>query len=130
MQFEKTHQEFASVDMHSGWSLPPGYSPESGAAHKILSGGLDELSQRGFRTRLLRLPAGFHNGEPFVHTYWEEVFLVSGDLWVGNDAQGHGGEEFRPFTFACRPPATFHGPFKSIGGCLLLEMHYFGSTDH
>jgi hypothetical protein len=29
---------------------------------------------------------------PFVHEYWEEVFLVSGDLVCGSDAQGKGGE--------------------------------------
>ena len=62
-----------------------------------------------------------------MHEYWEEVFLISGDLWVGNDAAGRGGERFSPFTYACRPPGTFHGPFKSEGGCLLLEMHYFES---
>jgi len=28
-------------------------------------------------------------------------------------------------TYACRPPGAHHGPFKSINGCMLLEMHYF-----
>jgi hypothetical protein len=37
-----------------------------------------------------------------VHDYWEEVFLLSGDLTVGNDTQGNGGEAFAPFTYACR----------------------------
>lgn len=63
--------------------------------------------------------------EPFVHEYWEEVYLVAGDLTVGNDVDGNGGESFRPYTYACRPPGAYHGPFKSAHGCLLLEVHYF-----
>jgi hypothetical protein len=26
----------------------------------------------------------------------------------------------------CRPPGAVHGPYKSTGGCLLLEVHYYG----
>ena len=63
--------------------------------------------------------------EPFVHDYWEEVFQISGDLIVGNDAQGNGGEPFPPNTYACRPPGAYHGPFKSEKGCMLLEIHYY-----
>jgi hypothetical protein len=122
---DKLHTEFATVDMVAGWEVPPGYEPQSGAQHKILSGTLDERAGLGFRTRLLRFPAGFHTTAPFVHEYWEEVFLVQGDLWVGNDAGGRGGERFDPFTYACRPPGTPHGPFKSVTGCLLLELHYY-----
>jgi hypothetical protein len=32
------------------------------------------------------------------------VYLMSGDLIVGNDAHGKGGEPFRAPTYACRPP--------------------------
>jgi hypothetical protein len=60
-----------------------------------------------------------------VHDYWEEVYLVSGDLIVGSDRSGKGGTRFGPHTYACRPPGTLHGPFKSDAGCLLLEMHYY-----
>ena len=125
MQFHKHHQEFARIDLAAGWELPPGYEPGSGAGQKILSGSLDERAGTGFRTRLLRFPPGFHTSAPFVHPYWEEVVLLAGDLWVGNDAQGQGGEEFGPLTYACRPPGILHGPFKSVGGCLLLESHYY-----
>ena len=128
MHIRKAHQEFAPVDRHHGWELPPGYAPDSGAAQKILSGSLDEAAGAGLRTRLLRFPPGFHTSAPFVHTYWEEVLLLEGDLWVGNDASGRGGEEFHPLTYACRPPGVFHGPFKSVAGCLLLECHYFARS--
>lgn len=120
----KEHKEFYSVDMDSGWEVPPGYP--QGIEQKILSGALDEVGGAGTRTRLLRFKPGIFTTKPFVHDYWEEVYLVSGDLTVGNDAQGQGGEPFQPNTYACRPPGAFHGPFKSEGGCVLLEIHYYG----
>ena len=75
--------------------------------------------------RLLRFRPGVCTTKPFVHDYWEEVYLVSGDLTVGNDANGEGGTAFEPNTYACRPPGAEHGPFKSETGCLLFEIHYY-----
>jgi hypothetical protein len=123
MGVNKEHKEFHAVDMSTGWETPAGYP--AGIQQKILSGALDEKTNRGSRTRLLRFDAGTYTTTPFVHVYWEEVFLVSGDLTVGNDEAGNGGESFAPFTYACRPPGAVHGPFKSEKGCLLLEIHYF-----
>jgi hypothetical protein len=73
----------------------------------------------------LRFQPGVYTTAPFVHDYWEEVFLVEGDLTVGNDDAGNGGENFHAGTYACRPPGAVHGPFKSNGGCLLLESHSY-----
>ena len=123
MAINKEHTEFYSVDMADGWATPAGY-PE-GMKQKILSGALDEEAKFGTRTRLLRFEPGVFSKVPFVHDYWEEVYLVSGDLTVGNDEDGNGGESFAPNTYACRPPGAYHGPFKSEGGCLLLEIHYY-----
>jgi hypothetical protein len=123
MPVNKEHDEFYALDLDEGWEVPAGY-PE-GIKQKILSGGLDEDQRHGSRTRLLRFDPGVFTTAPFVHEYWEEVYLVSGDLTVGNDEQGDGGESFAPHTYACRPPGAYHGPFKSEGGCLLLEIHYF-----
>ncbi len=123
MPIEKPHLEFFTPDLTAGWSVPPGY-PE-GLEHKILAGSLDEKGRRGSRTRLLRFQPGVYTTAPFVHTYWEEVYLLSGDLTVGNDETGAGGTPFEPGTYACRPPGAKHGPFKSNTGCLLFELHYF-----
>lgn len=123
MPVNKEHDEFYAVDLDSGWETLPGY-PE-GIQQKVLAGALDEDGKRGTRTRLLRFEPGVFTTAPFVHEYWEEVYLVSGDLTVGNDANGNGGEAFAPNTYACRPPGASHGPFKSEAGCLLLEIHYF-----
>jgi len=123
MPIDKPHLEFHAVDMNEGWQTPAGYP--AGIEQKILAGALDEAGRRGSRTRLLRFAPGVFTTAPFVHDYWEEVYLVEGDLTVGNDAEGRGGHSYAPGTYACRPPGAVHGPFKSEAGCLLLEIHYY-----
>ncbi|HVL71356.1 MAG TPA: cupin [Beijerinckiaceae bacterium] len=124
MKIDKEHKEFHAVDLADGWETPPGYP--AGIQQKILAGRLDEANRTGNRSRLLRFAPGVYTTKPFVHDYWEEVYLISGDLIVGNDERGEGGEAFSPNTYACRPPGAYHGPFKSKGGCLLFEIHYYG----
>lgn len=119
----KPHLEFFNVDMDEGWETPPGYP--SGIKQKILVSDLDEDKKTGGRTRLLTIGPGVFTTEPFVHDHWEEVYMLDGDLIVGNDAQGNGGEKFTGPTYACRPPGAPHGPFKSDGGCLMYEIHYY-----
>jgi hypothetical protein len=129
MKIAKKHMEFFPVEMGSdGWEVPPGYP--KGIEQKILSGDLDESRKEGFRTRLLRFQPGVYTTRPFVHDYWEEVYLVQGDLTVGNDEQGRGGSSFGPNTYACRPAGAFHGPFKSEHGCVLLELHYYHDDEN
>ena len=126
MAIHKEHKEFYTVDLNKGWETIPGYPPQ--IQQQILAGSLDEKNKKGFRTRHLRFEPGVYTTDPFVHDYWEEVYLVSGDLIVGNDKQGKGGTKFGPNTYACRPPGTYHGPFKSDTGCLLLELHYYDES--
>lgn len=121
------HIEFSPVDLGpEGWTLPAGYPENALAAEKVLSGSLDEIRKTGTRTRLLRFGPGFRTTRPFVHEYWEEVFLLSGDMTVGADAGGRGGQRFEGYTYAIRPPGVLHGPFASEKGALLLEVHYYG----
>lgn len=128
MPINKQHKEFYGIDIHGtdGWAPPPGY-PEQ-IKQKVLTGELDEVNKTGARTRFLRFEPGVYTTAPFVHDYWEEVFLVEGDLTVGNDAKGEGGTPFTGPTYACRPPGAHHGPFKSNGGCVLLEIHYYDES--
>ena len=123
MAVTKAHDEFHALDLGTGWERLVGYP--AGIQQKILSGALDEINRKGSRTRLLRFEPGVFTTKPFVHDYWEEVFLLTGDLVVGNDANGQGGTSFLPFTYACRPPGAPHGPFRSDQGCLLYETHYY-----
>ena len=123
MPVPKVHMEFHPVDMAEGWHVPPGYPP--GLEQKILSGSLDESAGSGHRTRLLRIKPGAFTSKPFVHDYWEEVYLLDGDLIVGDAASGGAVQTFASGTYACRPPGIQHGPFRSEKGCLLIEMHYY-----
>jgi hypothetical protein len=124
MTITKEHLEFHALDLAAGWHVPAGYP--TGIEQKILSGSLDESAGSGSRTRLLRFQPGVFTTKPFIHDYWEEVYLLDGDLSVGTDANGQGGTSFLSPTYACRPPQTPHGPFSSRGGCLLLEVHFYG----
>jgi hypothetical protein len=112
--------------MNEGWHTPAGYP--AGIKQKILASDLDEARKMGSRSRLLKFDPGVYTTVPFVHDHWEEVYLMSGDLIVGNDAEGRGGERFAAPTYACRPPGVHHGPFKSEKGCLLFEMHYYDES--
>jgi hypothetical protein len=128
MPFNKPHLEFFALDMNSGWETPPGYP--TGIKQKILASDLNEKAKTGSRSRILRFDPGVFTTDPFVHDHWEEVFLFSGDLTVGNDKNGNGGEPFNPLTYACRPPGAYHGPFKSEKGCMLFEIHYYDETQN
>jgi hypothetical protein len=108
----KPHLEFFPIDMNKGWASPPGYPV--GIQQKILTSDLDETNKTGSRTRLLRFAPGEYTTAPFVHDHWEEVYLMSGDLIVGNDANGNGGERLwhRPMP-AVRPArCTAHSSRK------------------
>ena len=126
MGYNKGHLEFHGLDMNEGFHNVPGYP--WGFSEKILAGTLDEKNKVGNRTRILKIEAGAFSTVPFVHEYWEEVFLVSGDLICGSDDKGQGGESFESPTYACRPPGAWHGPFKSVRGCMLYEIHYYDES--
>ena len=114
---------FSKLDIEDGWELAPGAGP--GIEMKMLSGYLDEDKKFGVRTRLIRFLPGSFNTEVFVHDYWEEVYMIKGSITLGNDE----GENLKITTqspaYACRPPGTNHGPFRSDEGCLFLEIQYY-----
>ena len=127
MGIGKPHLEFKKLDMDEGWETPPGYPP--GMQQKVLTSDLDEEGKTGSRSRFLRILPGTYSTEPFIHDHWEEVYLCEGDLIVGNDINGEGGEKFYAPTYACRPPGAYHGPFKSDEGCVMFELHYYYKPD-
>ena len=81
MAIEKEHLEFVVPDLDEGWATPPGYP--DGIKQKVLAGKIDDDAKTGSRTRLLRFDPGVYTTVPFVHEHWEEVYVLSGDLWVG-----------------------------------------------
>ena len=123
----KPHLEFVKLDLDEGWVTPEGYP--TCFTHRILTADIDENTKLGSRSRLMRLEAGAFTKAPFVHNHWEEVYLLEGDLIVGNDENGEGGEQFFAPTYACRPPGAVHGPFKSETGCTMFELHYYDPRD-
>ena len=48
---------------------------------------------------------GIFTTKPFINEYWEEVYLVSGDLIVGNDENGEQGKQFLPTRMRASRPA-------------------------
>jgi len=126
MPVNKAHFEFSALDLKcANWTLPEGYAEGALAEEWILSGALDHQAKSGSRTRLLRFRPGFKTYEPFTHDYWEEVFLLEGDMTVGAAGRGDTVQRFEGYTYAVRPPGVPHGPFASDQGALLLEIHYF-----
>ena len=120
---QKPHIESTKISSNQDWRTPEGYP--SGIEQRILASDIDEKNKTGSRSRLLRFQPGVFTTTQFIHDHWEEVYLVSGDLIVGNDKEGNGGEKFAGSTYACRPPGAYHGPFKSDTGCVLFELHYY-----
>jgi len=125
----KPHREFFRIaegfaqNGGTAWVAVPGFVGR--IEEQILADNLDPATRTGSRTRLARWQPGASMAAPVIHDFNEEVFIVSGDLVVGCDAQGQGGERFDAYTFACRPPQVWHGPFTSIGGCVMLEFQYY-----
>jgi hypothetical protein len=126
----KPHREFFRIAMDAAatasgdrWTPVPGY--EGWIEELVLADNLDAAACRGSRTRRARWRPGTLLPQPVVHDFNEEVFIVSGDLVVGCDAHGNGGEAFEAYTFACRPPGALHGPFTTRGGCVMFEIQYY-----
>jgi hypothetical protein len=79
----------------------------------------------GEYTKLTRFLPGAET-TPFggkIHTYPEEVFIVSGrlydkafDLWL------------EPGHYVSRPPGEVHGPFRTDVGCVVLELSFPNRT--
>jgi quercetin dioxygenase-like cupin family protein len=114
---QRLNLDFAGVDLNDGFTARAG--GVAGITEKVLTGDLDPARGTGCRTRLLRMAPGTRTHEAHAHDYWEELYLLEGDMTV---ADGHGGERvIRAPAFACREPGFMHGPVWTDGGCLLLE---------
>jgi hypothetical protein len=86
-----------------------------GVRQKILS--RDEGT--GDATRLLQFAAGVETTETIAHDFWEEVWILEGELIdLGK------GQTFTAGMYACRPPGMLHGPYRVPKGCTTLEIRY------
>lgn len=95
---------------------PTGGAGGAGVEEKILSH--DE--QTGDVTRLLRFQAGIETQGTIAHDFWEEVWIIEGELIdVGKN------QTFTAGMYACRPPGMPHGPYRVPKGCMTFEIRYF-----
>jgi hypothetical protein len=97
------------------------WRPAGGEADGIWEQILSSDPDTGDYTRLLRFEPGADSSPngTLTHDFWEEVFIVEGDL---TDLRL--GETFTSGMYACRPPGMPHGPWRSEQGVLMLETRY------
>jgi hypothetical protein len=97
------------------------WRPAGGEADGIWEQILSSDPDTGDYTRLLRFEPGADSSPngTLSHDFWEEVFIVEGDL---TDLRL--GETFNSGMYACRPPGMPHGPWRSEQGVLMLEARY------
>lgn len=114
----KPELEFFRPD-HIAWravaASPTGGAGGPGVQEKILS--RDEAS--GDATRLLKFDAGVETKETIAHDFWEEVWILEGELIDLGKKQ-----TFTAGMYACRPPGMAHGPYRVPKGCMTLEFRY------
>lgn len=117
----RPHLELQSLDLDRDWQPLPGFA---GLEMQLIADDLDEGRGTGARSRLVRFAPGVSTSGTLRHPYWEEVYLLAGDL------QPVGGDGAATQAPACsiRPPGTPHGPFASRAGCVLLEVQYFAHS--
>jgi ChrR Cupin-like domain len=116
----KTHIEMEKVDLSTGWQALSGFPP--GLEVKCLANDLAEVKRTGARSRLVRFAPGAETTGALVHDYWEEVYVLSGDMYSLDQAEK---DAIDAPCYSCRPPGTFHGPFGSRSGCVLFEVQYY-----
>jgi hypothetical protein len=109
-----------SADAAHHWRTIPG------TAGQLSELTLAEDPLTGAYTRLTRFAPGADTAASGgkVHTYPEEVFIMSGRLY------DHAvGAWLEMGTYASRPPGERHGPFSTEMGCVVLEMSEPGLSE-
>ena len=81
---------------------------------------LNKDPETGDLTQILLVEPGFENDEVIVHDYWEEVYILEGEV-VDKGLN----KTFTAGMYACRPPGMKHGPFAYPKGCKMLEFRYY-----
>jgi hypothetical protein len=120
-----SQQMFEAIDLQSGWDVRPN---RTGVAQRALADSLRHGSRSGHGTRLVKFEAGVR-APASVHDYWEEIYLISGDLCLVDD-QGNEIQKFDAPAFVCRGPGEVHGPFSSEGGCLMITIEYYDGGEN
>jgi hypothetical protein len=86
-----------------------------GLSERILAGD----KRADDHSRMLHFAPGTVTAKTLVHEFWEEVWILEGDL---TDLRL--GETFTAGMYACRPPGMPHGPWETKDGCTTFEVRY------
>ena len=111
----KVEREFFPTDTID-WQPVEVAGYERGCYEKILS--VDD--ETGSFTRLMRLDPGVRVSGTLTHDFWEEVYIIEGDLTDTAKKQ-----TFKEGYYACRPPGMVHGPYETKSGFLGVEFRYY-----
>jgi hypothetical protein len=114
----KPEMEFFAPD-HLPWRPVAGSATAGAGGAGVTEKILSEDRATGDVTRLLRFAAGVETSGAIAHDFWEEVWILEGELIdVGK------GQTFTAGMYACRPPGMVHGPYRVPRGCTTFEIRY------
>lgn len=92
------------------WMITPVEGPPPGICVKLLR----HVEETGELAALIANVPQFDYPKLEFHDCIEEIFCVSGDIWLGNAGA------MRPGSYLWRPPYITHGPFYSEHGSVLF----------
>jgi quercetin dioxygenase-like cupin family protein len=98
-----------------------------GISVKILSDDLDTVAKTGRRTRLLRMAPGSETPEAHAHDYWEEIYILEGEMMVHDGTDGE--KRVGVGAYAAREPGVMHGPVSSANGCLMIDFCWYPDAE-
>lgn len=125
MTVVRRNQFFHAVDFATGFESRG--DGNEGITVKVLSGGLDTDARRGVRTRLLRMAPGTETPEAHTHDYWEEIYILEGEMIVRDGTDGE--KRVAAGHYAAREPGVMHGPVRSETGCLMIDFCWYDVRD-
>lgn len=118
MGMAKPELEFFKPD-HLPWQPVSGSAREGAGGPGVRQKVLSRDDERGSLTRLVSFDAGVETSETIAHDFWEEVWILEGELVDLGKAQ-----TFTGGMYACRPPGMLHGPYRVMKPTLTFEMRY------
>jgi hypothetical protein len=92
------------------WIVTPVAGPPPGICVKPLR----HVEETGQLAALVASVPEYDYPKLEFHDCIEEIYCVSGDIWLGNSGTMRAG------SYLWRPPYITHGPFFSRGGCVLF----------
>ena len=103
----KQELEFFDPTIKGTWVHPEGY-PEG--VHNLI---IAQDPESGATTSFSIWDPGTEDDRVLSHDLWEEIYIIEGDQYVGDQVYTAG-------MVAVRPPFMKHGPFGSKNGCRIF----------